>query len=189
MSRQFQFLHEYFNSKQFSEHAIRIEIEETPSFDIQEDEYSLRATLRFLNENRTTAIEHHPHQERHREPHLQFKLHCDGVGVIRVILTIANEEEYYNAVLGFIYKMKTVLMSLEEVHPGITNAILKIDRVNELAKHGMFLQEKIQESISTVTLERRPARSNIESIRSNPLLLSFIGKDLLEEALVVIDNN
>lgn len=190
--KEFHFSKIYFNKQIFDDPAakIRIEIKETPSIDISEEEYSLRVTTRYEDPktiHRDYAIEHHI-GEKHSFPHLQFKFHTEEIGQFRIRIDIKDSTEYKKSILGFIYKIKNVLENLERFRKDITKEILVLDMVNNLKGEGTFLTQKIQEGINKYALEfdgKIRLKEKLERLGKNPLLLNFIGMNnmkLIEES-------
>lgn len=183
--KEFQFSKIYFNTFLFDdpESNIRVIIKERPSFEVTEEEYSLRVETHHeegCSIHRKYAIEHHPQQEKHNSPHLQFKFHTEEVGTFWLYLCFKNPEEYQKAILGFIYKIKRVISDLEKYKPGITEEIMKISEVNKLEEEGNFLSAKINESITNSQIEFDDTgypRDKIQKLNQNPLLLDFLGKE------------
>jgi len=182
--KKFQFSKDYFNSFIFEDHEsnLRILVREKPSFEVTEEEYSLRVETNHLDGNtvhRNYAIEHHPKQDKHATPHLQFKFHTEEVGTFRLNLNFNNLEEYQKAILGFIYKIKGVIVDLEKYRKGITEEILKLEEVNKLEKEGEFLSLKITESITQSQIEFDDTgypRDKVHKISKNTLLIDFLGE-------------
>jgi len=187
--KEFKFSETYFNTLLFddSESNIRVVIKETPSLEIEQEQYSLRIKTRHEEKEdiyRDYAIEHHPKQEKHKYPHLQFKFHTEEVGTFRLNLSFKNKKEYRRAILGFIFKIKRVISDLEKYKQGITEEILKIDEVNKLEEEGCFLSSKMAESITNSQIEfdgNDPPRDKINKLNQNPLLLDFLGKENVEK--------
>ncbi len=183
--KEFHFSKKYFNSLTYDDLAsnIRVIISETPSLDVSEEDYSLRVETHHEEEkviHRKYAIEHHSKQDKHNYPHLQFKFHTEEIGTFWLRLEFKTQEEYKNAILGFIYKIKNVLEDLERFKPGICGEILVLELVNSLSEEGRFLTEKISQSIVNHQLEFQNygyAREKILSLNKNQLLVDFLGKD------------
>jgi len=173
----------YFNKKIFDDPStkIRVVVSEHPSLDITEEEYSLRITTRHEENkpiNRDYAIEHSLPPSKHYFPHVQFKFHTEEVGQFRVRVDFEDQEEYKKGVLGFIYKIKNILGSLEKFKEGITKEILVLELVEKLNKEGDFLTQKIQEGIRKYTLEfdeEEKLRDKLKRLEQNHLLLGFMG--------------
>jgi len=125
--KNFHFAETYFRCKriEYPESKIRVIVTEQPSMEIVKESYSLRVETWHQDVgmvNRDFAIEHHREQDRHKEPHIQFKFHTEGVAEFSINLEIADGKEYQMAILGFIYKMKIALGHLEVYKPGITGS-------------------------------------------------------------------
>ncbi len=165
---------------------LRIEIKEAPSIAISEEQYSLRITTRFEDIktiHRDYAIEHHMPPSKHDYPHLQFKFHTDEIGKFRIRVDIKDIEEYTQAILGFIYKIKNVLKDLERFRAGLTNEILVLELVNELEENSKFLDTKIRDGIINYKIEfdeKDSTKDKLDKLRKNPLLLDFLGKENFE---------
>lgn len=173
----------YFNKEIFDDPSakIRVVVSEHPSLDIAEEEYSLRITTRHQENkpiNRYYAIEHSLPPSKHDFPHVQFKFHTEEVGQFRVRVDFEDQEEYKKGVLGFIYKIKNILGSLEKFREGITREILVLELVEKLNKEGDFLTSKIHEGISKYALEfdeEQGLRSKLVKLEHHPLILNFMG--------------
>ena len=179
--KEFHFSKTYFNKLICKDDNVRVVIKETPSIQISEEDYSLRIETRHFQDkhvHRNYAIEHHKGQK-HSYPHLQFKFHTEEIGTFRIQLDFKNEEEYKRAILGFIYKIKGILRDLEDHRKGITKEMLVLDLVNQLSQKGVFLNQKIYESLVNYQIEFQNygyTRDKAQRIEKNPLLLDFLGK-------------
>ena len=173
----------YFNKKIFDDPdaKIRVEVNETPSLDITQEEYSLRINTRHEEAKtiqRNYAIEHSLPPSKHDFPHVQFKFHTEEIGQFRIRIDFKEQEEYRKGVLGFIYKTKNILEYLEKFREGITKEILVLDLVKSLEKEGNFLTQKIQEGIKKYALEfdeKEKSRDKLKRLEENKLLLNFMG--------------
>ena len=190
----------YFNKKIFDDPLtkIRVVINETPSLDIKQEEYSLRISTRHKESepiHRDYAIEHSLPPSKHDFPHVQFKFHTEEIGQFRIRIDFKDQEEYRKAVLGFIYKTKSILGYLEKFRQGITNEILVLDLVKELEEEGNFLTQKIQEGIIKYALEfdeQGKRKNKLKKLQENKLLLNFMGLEnikLIENSYVKIEKN
>lgn len=181
--KEFHFSKTYFNKLILDDPKtkIRVVVDETPSLDISEEEYSLRVTTRheegkFIH--RDYAIEHSLSPSKHDFPHIQFKFHTEEIGQFRIRIDFENQEEYKLGVLGFIYKIKEILRYLEKFREGITEEILILEMVDKLKEESLFLSEKIQEGIKKYSIEfdkKRKIRDKLERLEENQLLLKFMG--------------
>ena len=190
--KEFHFTKTYFNSTLFedAQSRVRVVVDEKPSINLTEEEYSLRVSTRYEDMqtvHRNYAIEHYVPPSTHTFPHLQFKFHTEEIGQFRIRIDVQSDEEYKKAILGFIYKIRNVLMDLERLSKGITSKILVLHLVNTLSKEGDFLSQKVFEGVQKYSIEfdeKRGTGHKIERLKVNPLLLDFIGKknlDLIEE--------
>lgn len=175
--KEFHFSKKYFNVLTLDDPKsnIIVRIKERPSFDVEEEDYSLRVETIFEKEktiHRNYAIEHHGKQEKHKSPHLQFKFSTENI-VFRLNLNFKDSNEYKKAILGFIYKIKRVLGELEELKPGITEEILVLELVDELKKDELFLNQKIMES--KVEFDEKITKKELREMKENPLLIGFFG--------------
>jgi hypothetical protein len=115
-------------------------------------------------------------------------LDTEEIGQFRIRIDVKDSEEYKKSILGFIYKIKNVLGSLEQFREGITKEILVLDLVNKLDDEGRFLTQKIQEGINKYALEfdeENRLKSRLGKLGKNPLLLDFMGVNnikLIEES-------
>lgn len=165
------------------ESNIRITIKETHSFEISEEDYSLRIETQHQEKqpiHRNYAIEHHSKFDKHNYPHLQFKFHTEEIGTFWLRLSFQREEEYRKAILGFIYKIKDVINDLERFKKGICKQILVLELVNGLSEEGDFLSKKISESIQQNQVEFQTygyERDKVKKLSENPLLIEFLGKE------------
>jgi hypothetical protein len=189
--KDFHFSKIYFNKLIFDDPKtkIRIVVNETPSLDIAQEEYSLRITTRHEEDktiHRDYAIEHSLPPSKHDFPHVQFKFHTEEIGQFRVRIDFENQEEYKKGVLGFIYKIKNILSYLEEFKKGISKEILVVELVNNLEKESEFLTNKIHDGIRkyAVIFDEKGVRDRLKGLEQNKLLLGFMGLDnvkLIEE--------
>ena len=183
----FHFSKTYFRKFIFDEDRIRIVIKETPSLEIHEEDYSLRIDTRHWKDkpiHRDYAIEHHLSQKKHDHPHLQFKFHTEEIGSFWIRLDFKDAEEYRKAILGFIYKIKNILESLENIKEGITSEILVLELVDKLKEEGDFLDRKITESFQKYGIELKDTektREKINKLKNSQVLLDFLGKKNIEK--------
>jgi hypothetical protein len=181
----FHFTKTYFNLLLFEDAkaGVRVVINETPSINMAEEEYSLRVSTRFISGmiHKDYAIEHHLPPLKHNFPHLQFKFHTEEIGQFRIRIDVNNEEEYRQAILGFIYKIKKQIEKLENLSEGITNKILVVELVNELENEENVLNNKILEGIKKCNVEFDMMENNkIEKLKQNALLIEFFGKECVD---------
>jgi hypothetical protein len=181
----FHFTKTYFNLLLFEDAkaGVRVVINETPSINMAEEEYSLRVSTRFISGmiHKDYAIEHHLPPLKHNFPHLQFKFHTEEIGQFRIRIDVNNEEEYRQAILGFIYKIKKQIEKLENLSEGITNKILVVELVNELENEENVLNNKILEGIKKYNVEFDMMENNkIEKLKQNALLIEFFGKECVD---------
>jgi hypothetical protein len=189
--KDFHFSKIYFNLLIYEDEKskVRVEIDESPSINLNEEEYSLRISTRYEDcrtVHRNYAIEHHLPPNKHCFPHLQFKFHTEEIGQFRLRIDINDDIEYKRAILGFIYKTKEILGDLEKLSKGITSKMMVINLVNKLNKEGDFLSNKIEQGIKKYSLEFDRKRINKESVtklKENPLLLNFIGSKNLKNII------
>ena len=187
--KKFTFSKKYFKRMIFDdpETSIRVVVKETASMDIEHEDYSLRIETRHQETkpvHRNYAIEHHKRQEKHQYPHLQFTFHTEEIGTFWLRLDFKDEEEYQNAILGFIYKIKNILQDLEKYKEGIANDILVLELVDNLSNEGKFLTSKIKESVEKYQVEFQDylkERDAISKINSNELLIDFLGESNLKK--------
>ena len=186
--KEFHFTKTYFNKTIFEdiESGVRVVVDEKPSFNLSEEEYSLRVSTRFEETktvHRNYAIEHHMPPVKHSFPHLQFKFHTEEIGQFRIRIDLKDDEEYKMAVLGFIYKIKDVLTEMERFKKGLTEEILIIKLVSQLKEEGNFLMQKMGEGISKYRIEfdDKGKREKLEKLKQNNLLLDFIGSDNMDK--------
>lgn len=184
--KEFHFTKRYFNKLKYEDIGsnLRIVVKETPSLDISEEDYSLRIETHHTEDLKTVhrkyAIEHHSMQDKHNTPHLQFKFHSEEIGTFWLHLDIKDASDYRKAILGFIYKIKGILLKLETVKQGICNEILVLELVRTLSAEGEFLSRKITQCIQNNQLEfqrDRPVREKVRGMKDNPLLIEFLGKE------------
>ncbi len=185
---EFRFAKNYFHTLLFDdpESNIRVIVKEKPSFEVMEEEYSLRVETHHEETgaiHRKYAIEHHSKQDKHNYPHLQFKFHTEEIGTFRLRLDFNSTEEYQRAILGFIYKIKNVLADLERFRKGILSELMILEKVDQLSAEGEFLSLKIAESISQVEfdMDGKYTRDKVQRLNQNPLLLDFIGQENVEK--------
>lgn len=176
----FQFLHKYFKKESLKDfdNEIYINITETPTFNIKEEDYSLRIeTCQESNTHRKYAVEHHLGQK-HNKPHLQFKFHSEKIGSIWINLIFETEEEYKKGIEGFIFHSKNIFKELENEHKNLCEEMMHLKEVESLAKEGEFLQEKVTQSIKKGFIEFQNCldEKRKELIQNHELLNMFVGE-------------
>ena len=177
----FQFIHEYYKKNKLNDflHSIFITITEQPSFNIKEEDYSLRLeTCHGKDIHRKYSIEHHLTQ-RHNKPHLQFKFNSERIGAIWINLFFENESEYKKGIEGFIFYSKNIFKELEVEHEKLCNEMMYVDKVDSLIDQGKFLHKKITTSIQEGLIEFNNCidKDKKELIESHSLLKMFIGEN------------
>ncbi len=95
------FMGEFFTKPKYELENIAITLEERPSFDIRTEDYRFRIKISEVVDEidvccRDLAIEDHHQQLKHQQPHLQFKLHADGVGHIHILLPVETIQDIKN---------------------------------------------------------------------------------------------
>jgi len=106
MNEGLKFLHDFFIKKKCELSNLTITLDERPCFDIRSEDYRFRVVIaEVINEvdiyYRDIAIEDHHKQTVHQKPHLQFKLHADGIGHIHLFLPVDNAKDYKKYILSF----------------------------------------------------------------------------------------
>jgi len=185
----FQFLYEYFKKSKINdfENDIHIEITETPSFNISEEDYSLRIeTCSEGDIHRDYAVEHHLGQK-HEKPHLQFKFHSEKIGSIWINLLFEDEAEYKEGIEGFIFHSKNIFLDLESEHENLCEELMYVEKVDKLEAQGKFLQTKITKSIVLGLTEFKNCtdQNRVQLIKNHELLNIFIGE---HNVLLLLDD-
>ncbi|MBI2139459.1 hypothetical protein HYU14_00930 [Candidatus Woesearchaeota archaeon] len=112
------FLHEFFTKKKYDAGGMTITLDERPAFDISSEDYRFRVVIAEVVDEvdiyyRDMAIEDHHQQAKHQRPHLQFKLHADGVGHIHIFLPISDAKDYRKYILSFLDIIGSVLVAMD----------------------------------------------------------------------------
>ncbi len=92
--KEFHFSKIYFHTLVYDDSGVRVVVDEKPSINLSEEEYSLRITTRFEDVqtvHRNYAIEHHLPPSAHAFPHLQFRFHTEEIGQFRLRIDVKNE--------------------------------------------------------------------------------------------------
>jgi len=97
------FTKKYFNQLIYDdpEARVRVDVTETPSISLHEEEYYLGISTRYEKPKATSrhySIAHHQ-QAKHSFPHLQFNFHTEEIGQFRIRIDVKDNEEYEKAIL------------------------------------------------------------------------------------------
>ena len=107
MTEGLKFLHDFFTNKKCELDGLTVTLDERPSFDVQSEDYRFRVVIAEVVDEvdiyyRDIAIENHHKQTEHQRPHLQFKLHADGIGHIHIFLPVSTAKDYKKYILSFL---------------------------------------------------------------------------------------
>lgn len=181
----FQFLPIYIKNRIYDKENVRIEIIEVPCQNPEEEEYRFRIKSRHEDEiiiHRDIAIEHHQPRETHPHgvEHVQFKLHSESLGKIRITLDIKNDTEYKKCILGFLYILRNLIKNLEKFSSNISNEVLNLELFDKLENNYYFLRKKIDSSLieSKIDMETNAGikvlnKTQVKEIKDNEALLPF----------------
>lgn len=180
------FLNNFFTSKKYEMKETTITLDEMPSFDINSEDYRFRVKIAEVIDEidircRDMAIEDHHGQTKHKKPHLQFKLHADGVGHIHIFLPISTAEEYKRYILSFLDIVGSILIKLDNKNKElqtnfmVMNNFKQIEGMGENIKQLVFYKHKSKE-LKLLTLdkqERNVDDEDIKKLKSIPQIAPF----------------
>ena len=175
MKEGLKFLNDFFTSKKCETANLTITLDERPSFDINSEDYRFRVKIAEVIDEidircRDMAIEDHHEQTKHKKPHLQFKLHADGIGHIHIFLPISTAQEYKKYILSFLDIIGSILIKLDNKNKELQTKFMimdnfkRIDGMGENIKQLVFDKHKNKE-LKLLTLDKKEMDMNDEDIK------------------------
>ncbi|MBI2108423.1 hypothetical protein HYT54_04815 [Candidatus Woesearchaeota archaeon] len=154
---------------------LTITLDERPSFDINSEDYRFRVKIAEVIDEidircRDMAIEDHHNQTKHKKPHLQFKLHADGIGPIHIFIPISTIEEYKKYILSFLDIIGSILIKLDNKNKELQTKFMimdnfkKIEGMRENIQQLVFDKYKNKE-LKLLTFDKKERNMNDEDIK------------------------
>lgn len=183
------FMKEFFTKQKYEMENITITLEERPSFDIRTEDYRFRIKISEVVDEidiccRDLAIEDHHQQLKHQQPHLQFKLHADGVGHIHILLPVETIQDYKRYILSFLDLIGSIILEMDNPQKELENYFMvmanfkKIEGMQDNIKRLILEQYKLG-GLRLLTLEkeeREICQEDIEKIKKIPQIAPFFQK-------------
>ena len=164
MSNGLKFLYDFFTKKKYEASGITITLDERPSFDIKAEDYHFRVVIAEVVDEvdiyyREMAIEDHPRQTQHQRPHLQFKLHADGVGHIHIFLPVSDAKDYKKYILSFLDIIGSVLVRMDNKDKELQHKFMILGSFNKIRGMGDNIKQVVYDSykkgeLTLLTLEK-----------------------------------
>ena len=186
MTNELKFLDKFFTAKTFELNTVRISLRERASYDIDTEDYGFRVEISEVIDEihvstRDLAIEDHHSQQKHQKPHLQFKLHADGIGHIHIFLPITNEKEYKKYILGFLDIIGGVLIKIDNEDKELQNNFMIAKNFEKIKGRSNLIKQVVAESyangklqiLTTDRVERFINKEDIAKIKQIPQILPF----------------
>lgn len=183
------FLYEFFTAKKYEINGSTITLDERPSYDIRSEDYRFRVIIAEVIDEvdiyyRDIAIEDHPNQVKHQKPHLQFKLHADGIGHIHIFLPIKDTKDYKKYILSFLDIIGSVLIKMDNEEKELQNKFMQMDKFKEINGMGENIKQVVYESykkgeltLSTLNKEMKVIDDEyIKRIKEIPQIALFFEK-------------
>ncbi|MBW2974605.1 hypothetical protein KY366_02710 [Candidatus Woesearchaeota archaeon] len=146
-----QFLNEFFINKKFEVEDSTITLDERPSFDVRSEDYHFRVVIAEVVDEveiyyRDIAIEDHHRQDKHKKPHLQFKLHADGIGNIHIFLPINDAKDYKKYIFSFLDIIGSILVKMDNEKKELQHKFMRMDKFKEIEGMGDNIKKIVCES-------------------------------------------
>lgn len=164
MAEGLKFLYEFFTKKKYEINSLTVTLDERPSFDIKSEDYRFRVVISEVVDEvdiyyRDIAIEDHPQQTKHQRPHLQFKLHADGIGHIYIFLPVTNAKDYKKYILSFLDIIGSVLIKMDNEEKELQNKFMIIDNFRKIRGMGDNIKQVVHDSykkgeLTVLTLDK-----------------------------------
>lgn len=181
------FLHEFFTKKKFESENLTVTLDERPCFDIRSEDYRFRIKIAEVIDEidiyyRDIAIEDHHNQIKHQKPHLQFKLHADGIGHIHIFLPIKTAKDYKKYILSFLDIIGSILIKINNKE--LQKNFMIIENFNKIKGLGNniknFIFEEYQKNnLKLLTLkkeEKTIKEEDIKKFKEIPQIAPFFEK-------------
>ena len=189
MAEGLKFLHEFFTKKKCELSGITITLDERPAFDIKSEDYRFRVVIAEVVDEvdvcyRDIAIEDHHNQTKHQRPHLQFKLHADGIGHIHIFLPVNNTNDYKKYILSFLDIIGSVLIKMDNEKKELQNKFMILDNFNKIEGMGDNIKQVVYDSykkgeLTLLTLDKEVKIIDdeyLKQIRGIPQIAPFFEK-------------
>ena len=175
MTKGLKFLNEFFMKKKYNLNNITITLDERASYDIRSEDYRFRVKISEVVDEidvycRDMAIENHHQQIKHQKPHLQFKLHADGVGHIHIFLPVEDAKDYRRYILSFLDIIGSILVSMDSPKQELQKKFMvmenfeKIQGMRDNIKKLVYEQYK-KRKLKLLTLEKEEREMNEDDIK------------------------
>ena len=189
MTEGLKFLQHFFVQKKFEVDDLTITLEERPSFDIRSEDYRFRVVIAEVIDEvdiyyRDIAIEDHHEQIKHQKPHLQFKLHADGIGHIHIFLPVNNAKDYKKYILSFLDIIGSILIKLDSKEQKLQKQFMIMESFNEIKGMGDNIKQIVYDSykkgeLKLLTLEKKEGVIDdeyLKQIKEIPQIAPFFEK-------------
>lgn len=175
MAEGLRFLNDFFMKKKCELDNITITLDERPSYDIHSEDYRFRVKIAEVIDEidvlcRDVAIEDHHNQNKHQSPHLQFKLHADGVGHIHIFLPVDSAKKYKEYILSFLDLIGEVLIKMDNKNKDLQTKFMISESFKEIKGMGDNIKRLVNEQYKTgelrlLTLDKEERNITGEDIK------------------------
>tara|TARA_Y100000310_G_C20584294_1_gene764611 strand:+ start:530 stop:1108 length:579 start_codon:yes stop_codon:yes gene_type:complete len=180
------FLNEFFTQKKYESDNMTITLDERACYDIRNEDYRFRVKIaEVIGEidicYRDIAIEDHHQQTKHQKPHLQFKLHADGLGHIHIFLPVENAEDYKKYILSFLDTIGSVLIDIDNPQKKLQTEFMIMKNFKKIEGMSRNIKKLIYEQYQRKELrlldfnkeERKLNEDDIKKIKEIPQIAAF----------------
>jgi len=189
MAEGLKFLNEFFTERKYDKSGVTITLDERPSFDISSEDYRFRVIIAEIIDEvdiyyRNIAIEDHHQQVRHQKPHLQFKLHADGIGHIHIFLPVKSTKDYKKYILSFLDIIGSILISMDNSKKELQKTFMIMSSFNKIKGMGDNIKQVVYDSyknkeLKLLTLDKELKMIDttyLEKIKKIPQISPFFEK-------------
>lgn len=183
------FLNEFFMKKKCELENATITLEERPSYDIQSEDYRFRVKISEVIDEidiryKDVAIEDHHRQIKHQKPHLQFKLHADGIGHVYIFLPVNAVQDYKKYILSFLDIIGSVLIKMDNPQKELQKKFMIIENFRKIKGMGDHIKRLVYDQyqkgeLQLLTLEKKETcirSEDIDRIKKIPQISPFFEK-------------
>lgn len=180
------FLNVFFTQKKYDLENVTITLEERSAYDIHSEDYRFRVKISEVVDEiyvycRDMAIENHHKQDKHQEPHLQFKLHADKIGHIHIFLPVKNADDYKKYILSFLDIIGQIMIKLDNPKKELQTKFMVRASFKEIEGMGtnikQLVQAQYQKNKLTLTTfdkdERSITEEDVKKIKEIPQIAPF----------------